>query len=46
MGEVPKAAAAMIQEEKGYYDVDSQKYERIGRRVINAILHVRFSTGR
>ena len=46
MGDALKALAEMNQEYKFYYDLDSRKHERIGRRLSNAILHVRFPPGR
>jgi hypothetical protein len=48
MGDALKALAEMNQEYKFYHDLYlySRKHERIGRRLSNAILHVRFPPGR
>ena len=46
MGDVPNALAERNQAYKFYHDLDSRKHERIGRRLSNAILHVRFPPGR
>ena len=46
MGDVLKALAEMNQEYTFFHDLDSRKHARIGRRLSNAILHVRFSPGR
>ena len=46
MGDVPKALAERHSGYKFYHDLDSRKPERIGRRLSNAILYVRFPPGR
>ena len=46
IGDVPKTLTEINHEYKVYYDLDCRKHERIGRRLINAILHVRFPPGR
>jgi hypothetical protein len=48
MGDALKALAEMNQEHKFYYGLYlySRQPERIGRRLSNAILHVRFPPGR
>ena len=46
MGDVPKTLTEINHEQKVYDDLDGRTHERIGRRLINAILHVRFPTGR
>ena len=45
MGDVPNALAERNQEYTFYHDLDSRKPERIGRRLSNAILHVRVPPG-
>ena len=45
MGNALKALAEKNQEYKFSHDVDSRKPERIGRRLSNAILYVRFPPG-
>ena len=46
MGDVPKTVTEINHEETVDDDVDCRTPERIGRRLINAILHVRFPPGR
>jgi hypothetical protein len=46
MGDVLKTLTEINHESKVYDDVDCRKPEGIGRRLINAILHVRFPPGR
>jgi hypothetical protein len=46
MGDALKAWAEMHQEYKFSHDLYFRKPERIGRRLSNAILHVRFPPGR
>jgi hypothetical protein len=46
MGDVPKTWTEINHESKVYDDLECSKHERIGRRLINAILHVRFPPGR
>jgi hypothetical protein len=46
MGDALQALAGMNQEYKFYHDLDSRKPECSGRRLSNAILHVRFPSGR
>jgi hypothetical protein len=46
MGDVPKTLTEINHEYTVYDDLDCRKPERIGRRLINAILHVRFPPGR
>ena len=46
MGDALKVLAEMDQEYTFYHDLYSRKHERIGRRLSNAILHVRFPPGR
>jgi len=46
MGDALKALAEMNQEYTFYHDLYSRKPESIGRRLSNAILHVRFPPGR
>jgi hypothetical protein len=48
MGNALQALAEKNQEYKFYYDLYfySRKHERIGRRLSNALLHVRFPPGR
>ena len=46
MGDALKVLAEMNQEYTFYHDLYSRKHERIGRRLSNAILHVRFPPGR
>jgi len=46
MGAVPKTVTEITHEYKVYDNVDCRTPERIGRRLIHAILHVRFPPGR
>ncbi len=46
MGDALKVLAEKNQEYKFDHDLDSRQHERIGRRLSNAILHVRFPPGR
>ena len=46
MGDALKVLAEMHQAYKFYHDLYSRKHARIGRRLSNAILHVRVPPGR
>ena len=46
MRDVPKTVTEINHESKVHDDLDCRTHERIGRRLINAILHVRFPPGR
>ena len=46
MGEVPKTVTEITHESTVYDDLDGSTHERIVRRLINALLHVRFPPGR
>ena len=46
MEDVPKTVTEINHEETVYDDWDCSTHARIGRRVIHAILHVRFPPGR
>jgi hypothetical protein len=46
MGDVPKALTEVNHASKVYDNVDCRKPERIGRRLIHALLHVCVPPGR
>ena len=46
MGDVPKTVTEINHESTVYDDLDCRTHERSGRRLINAILHVRVPPGR
>ena len=46
IGDALKTLAERNQQYKLYHALDSRQHERIGRRLSNAILHVRFPPGR
>jgi hypothetical protein len=46
MGDVLKTVTEINHESKVYDDLDCSTHARIGRRLIHAILHVRFPPGR